>query len=43
MKYRLLDLLACSKCGESFEIDAFELSQACDGEEEVEQGLLRCL
>ena len=43
MKYRLLDLLACPKCGESFEIDAFELSQACDGEEEVEQGLLRCL
>jgi len=43
MKYRLLDFLACPKCGEPFVIEVFDSSRAKDGQEEIEQGLLKCI
>ena len=42
MKYRLLDLLACPQCGEPFEAEPFATTPAGEGQEEIEQGLLRC-
>ncbi len=41
MKYRLLDLLACPQCGDSFEVEVFAESTNNDGQVEVEQGLLK--
>lgn len=42
MRYRLLELLACPQCRAPFSLEVFELSRNARGEEEVEQGLLRC-
>ena len=42
MKYRLLELLACPKCGEGYECEEFETSENPDGQVEVDQGILRC-
>ena len=41
MRYRLLELLACPQCRESFVLETFECSTDRRGEEEVEQGLLK--
>ena len=41
MKERLLELLACPKCGDSFQLEEFDSSQAKDGQKEIDQGLLR--
>ena len=41
MKHRLLHLLACPQCGGPFSVEAFEVVAASNGDEEVEQGLLR--
>ena len=40
MKYRLMDLLACPHCGESFTLEVFEEIEGAHGEAEVDQGVL---
>ncbi len=42
MKYRLLELLACPECEESFICEEFATSENADGQTEVDQGILRC-
>ena len=41
MKQRLMELLACPKCGEPFELEVFETSELSDGQVEIEQGMLK--
>ena len=41
MKYRLLELLACPRCGGEFSCEEFATSKDSTGEVEVDQGILR--